>query len=485
MLFRNAILFGLGQGIPALIAFGGLSLYTRLLDPAAYGEFTVVFTAATMLSLGVFGWMRVGILRFTSGLGRRRQLIFATSMMCFAAVAGVVMTIGFGADVAGVGAIYGFPATVLALCIVALGGSYLSLTFVQTSMRAGVHLWLSVVRAIIQFAVAVALLIYADWQGLALIVGVIVAHGLCAVLALHSHRKELFSGRWSTVSARRLWRFGWPTCVKTGTAFLETYLDRVLLIALVDASAAGIYGVSYDLMSRGLYLLISAISMSGIPIVVRAVESHGLRKAGDTFTRYGTLLLGASMPGVVGLWLLNDNFCVVLIGEEFRDGVMRILPLVALSTLLIGVRDFYSDFAFEAARQPIKQLPVTFLAAAVSIVLNLILIPRYGILGAAIASVAARTSALALSIYLARKLFPLPIPLANTGRIVLACGAMGLALWPTLGYVGWEALIGQIALGAGSYVLAVFILDINGLRHRFQPQILTRLKTIMTRTPAK
>ncbi|MCW5700703.1 MAG: polysaccharide biosynthesis C-terminal domain-containing protein, partial [Rhodospirillales bacterium] len=305
-------------------------------------------------------------------------------------------------------------------------------------------------------------------QGLALMTGLIVGQALSAILALGAHRVEILSGRWSRISADRLWRFGWPTCIKTVTAFVEAYLDRLLLIALVDAAAAGIYGVSYDLLSRSLTLLTGAVSMAGMPLVVRAISEGGLHAAYKRLSSYFTLLLGITMPASFGLLLLNKNLCVVLVGEMYRDGVIMVLPLVALATVLRMIREFYSDFAFEAIRQPKKQLPVYYATATASVALNLILIPLYGLKGAAIAMVVAQLFGLALSWILIRRLFPLPFPRLNTLKITLASVAMSTALWPTLPHVGWQVLIGQVVLGAGVYILALYVLDLNGMRRRFR-----------------
>jgi O-antigen/teichoic acid export membrane protein len=116
--------------------------------------------------------------------------------------------------------------------------------------------------------------------------------------------------------------------------------------------------------------------------------------------------------------------------------------------------------------------------------LNLALIPRYGVLGAAIAAVLSRTLALALSIVLIRRIFPLPLPLANVAKILAACGVLWLVLLPTLDHRGWAILIGQIAAGASAYGLAAFALDIGGVRQSLRPVIGRRLRSLIRRAPA-
>lgn len=478
MLLRNTMLFVLGQGLPALIAFASLSLYTRLVDPAVYGAYAVAFSAAMMGSAALFGWMRAGVLRFTSGVGRSRQLMFATALYGYAGLAAAVLTLGVAYDICIGRPLYGFPATLLALCVAALGGSEIALTFVRTSLRGGRNLWINLVRAVVQVGVSLTLLLYAGWQGVALLAGVIVAQALCMALVLTCHWGEIRSGRWSPTGAKRLWRFGWPTCIKSIAGFIETMLDRFLLIAMVDAAAAGIYAVGYDLMSRSLFLLSGAVSMAGLPLVVRAIEQGGLQAGRSSMSRYCTLLLGLMLPAVCGLWLLRQNIGAVLVGEQYRTGVVEILSLIVLAALLGEIRSYYTDFAFEAARQPKKQLPVPLIGVVATVGFNLLLIPPFGIMGAAIAAVLSRTLALAASVVLVRRIFPLPFPTANAAKVAACCAVMGLALWPTLPYLGWHILIAQVTLGAGAYGMSVYALNIDGARQRLHAIVargLTRL----------
>lgn len=466
MLLRNTILFVLGQGLPALIAFASLSLYTRLVDPAVYGAYAVAFSAAMMGAAALFGWMRAGILRFTSGVGRSRQLMFATALYGYAGLAAAVLVLGVAYDICIGRPLYGFPATLLALCLAALGGSEIALTFVRTSLRGGRNLWINLVRAIVQVAVSLTLLLYAGWQGIALLTGVIVAQALCMALVLTCHWREICLGRWSPVGAARLWRFGWPTCIKSIAGFIETMLDRFLLIAMVDAAAAGVYAVGYDLMSRSLFLLSGAVSMAGLPLVVRAIERGGLHAGRASMSRYCTLLLGLMLPAVCGLWLLRQNIGAVLVGEQYRTGLIEILGLIVLAALLGEMRSYYTDFAFEAARQPKKQLPVPLIGVVATVGFNLLLIPLLGIMGAAIAAVLSRTLSLVASVVLVRRIFPLPFPAVSAAKVAASCVVMCLTLWPTLPYLGWHFLIAQVLLGAGAYGACVYALNIDGARPR-------------------
>jgi len=90
--------------------------------------------------------------------------------------------------------------------------------------------------------------------------------------------------------------------------------------------------------------------------------------------------------------------------------------------------------------------------------------PEMGMLGAAIATLLSFIISSALGVYFARGVFPLPFPAKEVLKIVVAATFMGLCLWLVKDYRGWLWLVGQMAIGLGSYGLATYLLNIGGVK---------------------
>ncbi|TFG53001.1 MAG: hypothetical protein E4H37_04460, partial [Gemmatimonadales bacterium] len=86
--------------------------------------------------------------------------------------------------------------------------------------------------------------------------------------------------------------------------------------------------------------------------------------------------------------------------------------------------------SFQLGRATRMQLATVAVAAAVNLGLNVALIPRLGIAGAAWATLAAYTMALVASVWLGRRVLVLPVPWVGLGRIGLAVTGMILVLLP-------------------------------------------------------
>jgi hypothetical protein len=91
-------------------------------------------------------------------------------------------------------------------------------------------------------------------------------------------------------------------------------------------------------------------------------------------------------------------------------------------------------------------------------------VPRWGINGAATASVIAYLISIAMTIVLGRRYFMLPFPWRSAAQVGLATAAMTLALFPFRARVSASALSSQIAGGALVYALVLFACDFFAIR---------------------
>jgi len=57
--FRLWPIYFAGRMLPAAIAFGGIALYTRLLDPASFGIYALCLSTSFLVGMTGFSWLRV------------------------------------------------------------------------------------------------------------------------------------------------------------------------------------------------------------------------------------------------------------------------------------------------------------------------------------------------------------------------------------------------------------------------------------------
>jgi O-antigen/teichoic acid export membrane protein len=196
------------------------------------------------------------------------------------------------------------------------------------------------------------------------------------------------------------------------------------------------------------------------------VERDGPAAAQVQLQQNGVLLLAVGLPAMLGVVILAPNLAGVVLGAPFRDDGARLLPWVAIAAFFGGAILFYNNLAFQLSRSTLGQLWSTLVAALVNLGLNLIWIPRFGLLGAAWATVVAYGFGFTLSFWLGRRAFPLPILPVDALKPVGAALVMVLALWPCRAWLGPLALAAQISLGLLVYAIVLGLLDLSVGRSR-------------------
>jgi O-antigen/teichoic acid export membrane protein len=272
----------------------------------------------------------------------------------------------------------------------------------------------------------------------------------------------------------RICAYGIPLSMTVALAMVISSSDRFLIAWKLGDDSAGLYSVAVDFTSQTLTLLMLVIQLAMFPLAVRAFENEGREAAQEQMRSNASMLLAVGVPCVLGMTVLAPGLAQCFLGKNFRVAAAGIIPLVALGTFLAGLKAYHFDAAFQFAHRTIEQVWIVLAVAVINIALNLLAIPRYGIAGAATASVIAYVVSISLTVWFGRRHFRLPFPLSACAQVLLAAGAMAILLYPTRDYRNPIALAMQVA--GGAIVYATVLVASNFLELR--DPILRRLRQV-------
>lgn len=181
--------------------------------------------------------------------------------------------------------------------------------------------------------------------------------------------------------AKEFWSFAAPRGVASVFQMAILWLDVILVGALRSTEEAGIYAAVSRLISLGIF------AIEGVRLAIAPQLSSALarddRIGAQLLYRVGTWwLVAASWPMYLTL-VVFPGFILRLFGPEFVSGESA-LVIVSLS-MLVGVGTGNVTVVLLMGGKSVWNLWNTSAALAVNVVLNLILIPSLGMVGAAIA----------------------------------------------------------------------------------------------------
>ena len=161
-------------------------------------------------------------------------------------------------------------------------------------------------------------------------------------------------------------------------------VDVLMVTAILGLSATGIYTTSFYI---GLIIEIPrrAISQISIPLISENIKNNNLNKIEKNFKLVSLhqLIIGVFLYLLITL-NLDNIFNIIPNSENFISG-KNIVYIIGLSKLIIMTSGFSSELIMMSKYYKFNVITITILAI-LSVILNYILIPKFGMIGAAYAS---------------------------------------------------------------------------------------------------
>ena len=322
------------------------------------------------------------------------------------------------------------------------------------------------VHAVLGFGFGLIALYVLERGAEAIILGLLVAAILCSAfdikLLVSPFRRS--PGTLDKAELIRLVEYAWPLVAVAATAVLLQNSDRFLLGSLAGAEVLGLFTVAYNLVERPTTLICSSISTATFPLIVQVLEQQGRDAACLQAGRNGIALLAVTLPACAGIALTADHVAATLVGPAFRSGVAALLPIMSFTALARGIRAHFVDHAFHLSARPLMMLWTYGPATMANIALNLYVVPRYGMMGAAWTALACQGATVVSGWYLGTALFPVWLPIRQVIMCLMAILPMTIALIVIRFPLNWLGLLEAVSLGAVTYIPSALALDVGEVR---------------------
>lgn len=463
-MLKQTARYAVARWVPGLVNFLAIALYTRLLSSEDYGSYAMVVAWVALANALLFQWLRSGVRRFLIAYRQDREAFLRTVNRSFALLGGAVLSAGVAVALAQPSSERRVLVIAGVLLLLALAWVEISLEVVLADLKSGRYGAAMLLRSLTSLAVGVGLA-YAGFHAAGVLIGITAGYLVAGAWLAVLHRPSGPARPAPLHLDRELLRYGLPLTMTFGLDFVVNSSDRLLLGNLAGTAAVGAYAASYDLAQQGMTALMMTINLGAFPMAVRALELGGIEGARAQLLRHATVLFAVAVPAAAALALLSGNLAHVVLGAEFRAGGALLIPIVAVAALLAGMKAYYFDLAFQLGRTTRQQIWSSGAAAISNVLLNLLLIPRYGAAGAAWATLAAFALGLVLSIGLGRTAFPIPIPVRDWWGIVVGTGVMCAALLPLREARGFPALALAAAVGGAIYATVLLGWNVGGARN--------------------
>ena len=396
----------------------------RALGAAEYGVFSYALTLAafmnTFMDPGVNAILMREIAR--SSEGERRKLISTTLVIKVVLVvvgAAIVIFIGpYFSKLPGASAL--LPLAGLILTLDTLREFFLSLVRGMEQME-----WEAIISLFTNVGVVVFGFIYllADRTAHSLAFGYAFGTGIGAIAAILLLRKY-FAGVFKSFSARlipTILRAAWPFAIIGALGLLLTNTDILIISWMTTASDVGVYSAAIRII-QVIYLLPSVFQATTLPLFSR-LAGRGDKEFRNALEQTMCVLVLISLPMAIGGVILGVPIMTFFFGPAFVSGSLSFKILI--STIVVAFPGAIGANAIFASGNQ-KSLIVSSAIGGVSNVLfDILFIPRWGIVGSAIATLLAQLLSNGHLFYVMKKLSDYEL-LPHIQRILVGSIVMGL-----------------------------------------------------------
>jgi len=333
---------------------------------------------------------------------------------------------------------YGFLAILTAFFV---GIPDLLLALWRVEEKAKLYVLLSLALFLSKEILALYLIIEAAWGAYGKLLGTAVAAGGFWLIVTIYLFKKIKRFKFSTTRLKQSLIFGVPLIPHILSAILLSVSDRYMLEYFTDLTQVGLYTLGYSLGSVSLFV-IAGFGQAWGPFFYSMADK---KEAPLLFSRIATYFFIVVSLVTLILILFSKEIVTLLASSSYQEA-HSVIPVVALGTFFNCLYNI-PIYILYYHRNTVTIPYITGTTAIANILLNLWLIPLYGMIGAAWATALSYCVMLVLVILISDKLFHIPYEfrrILSFSSIVLAVYIVNSFFLNTLSNVSFTSVFIKI-----------------------------------------
>ncbi|WP_186525813.1 lipopolysaccharide biosynthesis protein [Seonamhaeicola sediminis] len=401
----NFIIYLIGKVTSAGVVVGSIPLFIKCFGVEEYGEFIYVYTTFLMLLAGSTGWIVQGVLRFFTLENNRGKISSEAFQMTYKSflVSALLLSVFF--------LISEIHFNVIFLTVGCLFFSFfysVNLSIKQAVLKSKVYIFADISRAL-TFLVVPLLMYYflPTLEGIySLLFGVLLSYivGLCVLTRCHLPKPNLNfkeKTRWSKI----FFKYGFPLSIWMFFSPTTNGVDRYIIEFSLGTIVLAKYSAIFDIVFKVFSSLAVPFNSIVQPLLILNYNEKNFAGYKKTMRKSITYLSIMFILFLGGLYLFKNfiictylNFCV-----DFEKLEKLIIPFAVSS--YIWQLAILMQKNMEVSNRTIETSVYMLIIVVLTLLLGIILVPRYGMFASAYISLLCSVVYLILIVFGTKKHF--------------------------------------------------------------------------------
>jgi O-antigen/teichoic acid export membrane protein len=485
-LYRHSSHYLGGRVAVMLLGFISFPVFTRIFSVAEYGTINLITNTVLLLTvLSKFGFQH-SVQRYypegTASTGpdtlRRyySTLFYSTALLALALSLLFVVSLFFGA-----GRLLGITAggTLLLACSLVMIRSLRSMQMNLMQMENKTRLFngMDILQKALTIGVVCGLLFFWQKTVFAFFLGLVVVEGLVLLQYLPVlARRQLLSPRMFDMGfLRTAVAFSMPLMAAEISWVVLDSGDRFFIQHYLGAQALGFYAAAYGIAIYLQDVLMQPLQLALFPICMRVWNTEGKKATQDFLSRSLDQFILVAVAVVCVAIVTSRDVIVLLASRKFQQA-HTLLPFLVIGLVLSAVTIYFRPGLMIHQRAS-KIAAATFYASILNIALNVVLLPRIGLVGAAIATTVSYGGIVLFLAYQSLRVLPYKLELVSFAKYGLVGAA---AAWLAAQLPVETPLVSAVV--KGSLILALYTVVLFAIDKRVR-ELLSNVWTALTGQP--
>ncbi len=401
-----------------------LPVYTRYLTPADYGVVELLVMVLLVAQI-IFGF-KVGqaVVKFhvmSNDNDEKKRILstaFFSSMVVSALGAAVIIFISERISLfAFEDASLSYAVSIFALILVIQGAEEYGLLHLRIVKNSKSFLYISLAKLLLQVALNIYFIVFLSMGVKGVVYSALLSSSVFGlIMTIYLLR---FSGfQISYVILKKLFYFSWPLFLSGGAAFFLAFGDRFFILEYLSLHDIGIYSLSYKF---GFLLMVLGWGPIAKYWQVQQYEAYQQANSVDHFQKaFRFIALSLVLIGL-SISMFSEDLIRLMANQEFWVS-SKIVPIIILAYLFYALVQFCT-FPLLITNNTKKIAVSTISTALIMVALYIVLIPDFGLFGAASATAIGFLVQLLLINIVGKILFDMKLPWLRFSLLSLLASA--------------------------------------------------------------
>ena len=410
-----------------------IPILTKTLGADAYGVWSIIMVTISLLSpLALLG-LTSAMIRFLAAEKDKNKIQEGFYSVLFAVFfAGLVLSLGIFllSDTFAVTILKDIsvaPLIKIASVVILLQTlDLVSLEFFRTLGRMKKYSALMLLQTFAEVGL-VAYFVLSGYGLFGAVVSLLISRGIVLLISAFFIFKEIGFRLPRFYGLKEYLKFGLPLVPNMLFNWIIVGSDRYIIGYFMTISAVGIYSAAYNI-GWVISLFIAPIIVILFPTISKSYDENEIEKV-NTYLKYSLkCFLMLSIPSIFGILILSESILRIMTSPEFVSSGTVIMPFIAMSALFYGVQTFFGQIIMLFKKTNIYAL-LFAVSGTCNIISNIVLIPVFGILGAAIATLLAYALFMVLCVFISFRYLVFDAPWVSILKSVVSSILMSVIIW--------------------------------------------------------